>query len=103
MLIDDRHKKQKSQTPIITSRKDNLPILIALPPAVQQRRKTTVIQPTTLLKSETIDLQAPYESSYHDIISNYNNKHSSSPTSNKQHYTRQQIPGIHTNRKYQHT
>ncbi|CAF1243477.1 unnamed protein product [Adineta steineri] len=103
VLIDERHKRQKHQMPLIAPRKDTLPVLIAMPPAVQQRRKTTVVQPSALLKSETIDLQVPYESTYHDIISNYNNKHSSSPPSNKQQYTRQQVPAIISNRKYQHT
>ncbi|CAF2809621.1 unnamed protein product [Rotaria sp. Silwood2] len=98
ILIDERHKKNKSQIPLIKPRKDNLPILIAMPPITQQqqqqqhqqqRRRANVIQPTTLLQSKTINLQVPFNSNYHDMIPNYTNKYSSS--SNNQHYMRQQI------------
>ena len=103
VLIDERHKKQKLHMPIAAPRKDNLPVLIAMPPAVQQRRKTTVVQPVSLIKSETVDLQVPYDSTYHDIIANYNNKHASSPPTHKQQHTRQQVSAANSNRKYQHT
>ncbi|CAF0810697.1 unnamed protein product [Rotaria sordida] len=89
ILIDERHKKHKSQIPLVKPRKDNLPILIAMPPIVQQpRRRVNVIQPTTLLQSKTVNLQVPYNSNYHDTVSNYTNKYSS----NNQHYTRHQTP-----------
>ncbi|CAF0793274.1 unnamed protein product [Rotaria sp. Silwood1] len=91
ILIDERHKKHKNQIPLVKPRKDNLPILIAMPPTVQQqRRRPNVIQPTTLLQSKTVNLQVPYNPNYHDMVSNFTTKPSSS--SNNQHYTRHQTP-----------
>ncbi|CAF3069312.1 unnamed protein product [Rotaria socialis] len=101
MLIDERHKKQKSQIPLVKPRKDNLPVLIAMPPVIQQqqqqqqqqRRRTNVVQPTALLQSKTVNLSAPYNPHYHDISSNYNNNKYLSPSSslNNQQYPRHQI------------
>jgi hypothetical protein len=93
ILIDEQHKKQKSQIPLIKPRKDNLPILIAMPPIIQQRRRTTVIQPTTLFQSKPGDLQV-----YQDILSSYNHKQTP-----PQQYIRRQNPSTNTNRKYQFT
>ncbi|CAF5044234.1 unnamed protein product, partial [Rotaria magnacalcarata] len=75
MLIDERHKKQRSQIPLVKPRKDNLPVLIAMPPVTQQqqqqqqRRRTNIVQPTTLFQSKTVNLSAPYNPHYHDISS----------------------------------
>lgn len=89
--MDERHKKIKSQIPLIKPRKDNLPILIAMPPVAQQRRRTTVIQ------SKSGQLEVPYN--YQDMASNYNPKQSVPPT------TTQQYPQRSTNstRKYHYT
>ncbi|CAF1361061.1 unnamed protein product [Rotaria magnacalcarata] len=99
MLIDERHKKQRSQIPLVKPRKDNLPVLIAMPPVTQQqqqqqqRRRTNIVQPTTLFQSKTVNLSAPYNPHYHDISSNYNNNKYLSPASllNNQQYSRHQM------------
>jgi len=91
ILIDEQHKKVKSQIPLIKPRKDNLPILIAMPPVVQLRRRTAIIQPTTLLQSKSGHVQVSYH--HHDSTSNYNTKQSP-----PQQYIQGQIF-----RKYQYT
>jgi hypothetical protein len=74
-----------------------------MPPVQQQRRRTTtVIQPSTLIQSKTVNFQAPINSSYQDIISTYNNKHSPTPPTNQQYTQRYQIPST-TTHKYQYT
>lgn len=89
--------------PIIKPRKDQLPILIAMPPVqTQQKRPTTVVQPkttTTTLQSKSGQLQAPYN--YHDIVSNYNPKQSPPPPPHP--LLTQQYPQRQNTRKYQYT
>jgi hypothetical protein len=65
-----------------------------MPPIAQQRRRTTIIQPSTLLQSKTNDLQA-----YQDLISHYNHKQSTPSQQN----IRRQNPITNTNRKYHFT
>jgi len=60
-----------------------------MPPIIQQRRRTTVIQQPTLLQSKSDHLQGPYN--YHDMIYP---KQSPPPRHN---------PPINSNRKYQYT
>jgi hypothetical protein len=94
ILIDEQHRKPKSQIPLVKPRKDNLPILIAMPPVVQQRRRTTMYQPTaTVPQSKTGSLQAAYNTNYQEMIPNYNMKQ----------YPQRQIPPTNSTRKYQYT
>ena len=69
-----------------------------MPAQTEQRRRTTVVQPTkpttTVLQTKSGQLQAPYN--YHDIVSNYNPKQSP-PLPTQQYPQRQNI------RKYQYT
>jgi hypothetical protein len=97
MLIDKRHNKPQNQIPLIKPRKENLPILIAMPPVVQQRRRAILTQPTTLLQSKSGNLQGPY---YQGVISGYNTKRSPPPP---QQYPQHQIPPANSNGKYQYT
>lgn len=95
ILIDEQHRKPKSQIPLVRPRKDNLPVLIAMPPVVQQRRRTANGQPTpTVPPSKTGSLQASYNANYQEMLSNYNIK---------QQYPQRQIPPTNSTRKYQYT
>ena len=91
LLIDERHKNEKNYPLLVKLRKDNVPVLIAMPPITQQRRRTTIIQPTRLFQSKSINLQAPYHANYHDTIQNHNHKYSSHSSASNHLYTRRPI------------
>jgi hypothetical protein len=93
ILIDEQHKKPKSQIPLVKPRKDNLPILIAMPPVVQQRRRT-IGQPTsTISQSKPGHSQVSYNANYQEMLPNYNIKQ----------YSQRQIAPTNSTRKYHYT
>lgn len=98
LLIDEQRKKPRSQIPLAKPRKDNLPVLIAMPPLVQQRRRPTPgqIHPPAL-PTKTGSLQASYNAQYQEITSNYPMKQP--PTQ----YTLRQAPPMTSTRKYHYT
>ena len=100
LLIDVRHEKPKSQIPIIKPRRDPLPVLIAMPAGPTQRRRTTVVQPSQLLQSKTVNFQG----SFYDVHSNPIPKQpTTTPTSiHPSAYVRRTNP-MGNNRKYQFT
>ena len=96
LLIDARHEKPKSQIPLIKPRRDPLPVLIAMPAAPAQRRRTTVVQPSQLLQSKTVNFQG----SFYDVQSNSLPK--PTPPTHPSAYVRRANPQGN-NRKYQFT
>lgn len=98
LLIDEQHKKPKSQIPLAKPRKDNFPVLIAMPPVAQQRRRTTLTQPqTTVLPTKTGSLHASYNAQYQEITSNYPIKQP------PPQYAQRQAPPMTSTRKYHYT
>lgn len=98
LLIDDQHKKPKSQIPLAKPRKDNLPVLIAMPPAVHQRRRTVLNPHTpTSIPSKTGSLQPSYNTHYQELPTNYPLKQSTGQ------YAQRQIPPMMNTRKYHYT
>lgn len=98
LLIDEQRKRPKSQIPLAKPRKDNLPVLIAMPPVVHQRRRTILNQGNpTAVSTKTGSLQPSYNAHYQEILSTYPLKQS--PVQ----YTQRQIPPMMNTRKYHYT
>ena len=98
VLIDCRHDKTPNQIPIIKPRKDPLPVLIAMPAAPPQRRRTAVVQNSQLLQSKTVNFPGPF----YDIHSTHLPKQSPPIHHHPSSYIRRTNPNGNQ-RKYQFT